>query len=61
MGIGVSEKRVIFTGGNDPTTVITPNAMETTNLTVGVRLDLGCFSWIPRTNKNLSLRWTGGN
>ena len=60
MGIGVSEQRVIFTGGQDPTTVITPNAMETTNLTVGIRLDLGDFSWIPRTNKNLSLRWMGG-
>lgn len=60
MGIGISEQRVIFTGGQDPTTVITPNAMETTNLTVGIRLDLGSFSWIPRTNNNLSLRWMGG-
>lgn len=60
MGIGVSEKRVIFTGGADPTTVITPNAMETTNLSVGQRLDVGGFSWIPRTNGNLSFRYTGG-
>ena len=60
MGINVSEKQVAFTGGVDPTTVITPNAMETTNLQVGVRLDVGGFSLIPRTNKNLSLRWTGG-
>ena len=60
MGIGVSEKRVVFTGGKDPTTVITPNAMETTNLTVGTRLDVGNFSLIPRTNGNLSLRYTGG-
>ena len=60
MGIGVSEKRVVFTGGKDPTTVITPNAMETTNLTVGTQLDVGNFSLIPRTNGNLSLRYTGG-
>ena len=60
MGINVSEKQVAFTGGVDPTTVITPNAMETTNLQVGVRLDVGGFSLFPRTNKNLSLRWTGG-
>ena len=60
MGINVSEKQVAFTGGDDPTTVITPNAMETTNLQVGVRLDVGGFAWIPRTNNNLSLRWTGG-
>lgn len=60
MGIGVSEQRVIFTGGSDPTTVIRPNDMETTNLTVKTRLDLGGFAWIPRTNSNLSLRWVGG-
>ena len=60
MGIGVSEQRVVFTGGADPTTVITPNAMQTTNLTVGVRLDVGGFSLIPRNNGNLSLRYTGG-
>lgn len=60
MGIGVSEKRVVFTGGQNPTTIITPNAMETTNLAVGQRLDVGGFSWIPRTNGNLSFRYTGG-
>lgn len=60
MGINVSERQVAFTGGTNPTTVITPNAMETTNLQVRDRLDLGGFSWIPRSNKNLSLRWTGG-
>lgn len=60
MGINVSEQQVAFTGGNDPTTVITPNAMETTNLSVGVRLDVGGYSLIPRSNGNLSLRWTGG-
>lgn len=60
MGIGVSEQRVVFTGGENPTTIIRPNDMETTNLRVGVRLDLGGFSLIPRTNRNLSLRWTGG-
>ncbi len=60
MGINVSEQQVAFTGGNDPTTVITPNAMQTTNLQVGTRLDVGGFSLIPRSNNNLSLRWTGG-
>jgi len=60
MGVNVSEKQVAFTGGNNPTTVITPNAMETTNLQVGVRLDVGGFSLFPRSNRNLSLRWTGG-
>ena len=54
MGIGVSEQRVVFTGGDDPTTVITPTTMKTT------RLAVGNFSWIPRTNGNLSLRFTGG-
>jgi len=57
MGISVSEKQVAFTGGDSPT-VITPNAMQTTNLQVGTRLDLGNFSFIPRTNQNLSLRYT---
>ena len=61
MGIGVSEKRVIFTGGEDPTTEIYPDRMKTTNLYVGERLDLGDFSFIPRTNGNLSFRYTGGN
>ena len=60
MGINISEKQVSFTGGDDPTTIITPNAMETTNLSVGIRLDVGGFSLIPRSNNNLSLRWTGG-
>ncbi len=60
MGIGVSQERVIFTGGVSPTTVITPNGMTTTDLTVLSRLDLGNFSLLPRTNGNLSLRYTGG-
>jgi len=60
MGIGVSEQRVVFTGGKDPTTVIRPNDMETTNLRIKTQLDLGGFSWFPRTNGNLSLRWKGG-
>ena len=59
MGIGVSEQRVIFTGGDDPTTVIYPNAMETAAMTVHNTLTLGEFSLIPRTNGNLSLRYTG--
>ena len=58
MGIGISEKRVEFTGGSAPTTVITPNAMQTTNLHIDTRLDLGNFSLLPRTNRNLSLRYT---
>lgn len=58
MGIGISEQRVIFTGGENPTTAIYPNEMETTNLRIGSRLDLGSFSLIPRTNGNLSLRCT---
>jgi hypothetical protein len=60
MGINVSEKKVGFSGGGDPTTVIKPNEMETTNLRVGAQLDLGKFSFIPRTNGNLSFRYTGG-
>lgn len=60
MGIGISEKQVQFTGGENPTTVITPNEMETTNLQIGERLDLGDFSFLPRTNGNLSFRYTGG-
>lgn len=60
MGIGISEKQVQFTGGESPTTVITPNEMETTNLQIGERLDLGDFSFLPRTNGNLSFRYTGG-
>ena len=58
MGIGVSEQRVIFTGGADPTTVIYPNAMETAAMTVHNTLHLGPFSLIPRTTGNLSLRFT---
>lgn len=61
MGIGVSEKRVIFTGGEDPTTKIYPDRMETTTLDVGQRLDVGGFGLIPRTNGNLSLRYLGGD
>ena len=59
MGIGISQERIEFTGGDAPTTAITPNRMETTNLQVGRRLDVGNFSLIPRTSGNLSLRWTG--
>ena len=59
MGIGVSEQRVIFTGGNDPTTEIYPDRMETTDLKIGKQLDIGPFSWIPRANGNLSLRYVG--
>ena len=58
MGISLSERQVVFTGGNDPTTVITPNAMQTTNLHIETRLDVGGFSLIPRSNQNLSLRYT---
>ena len=48
------EKLAILGG----TPVITPNAMQTTNLHVGTRLDVGGFSLIPRTSRNLSLRYT---
>lgn len=58
MGISLSEKQVAFQGGADPTTVITPNDMRTTNLHITTRLDVGGFSLIPRTNRNLSLRYT---
>ena len=61
MGIGISQERVIFTGGVDPTTAITPNEMRTTNLRVGSRLDVGSFSLIPRTTGNLSLRFTASD
>lgn len=60
MGIGVSESQVAFTGGQNPTTVITPNQMETTKLVVGEQLDLGEFSFLPRANGNLSFRYIGG-
>lgn len=58
MGINLSERQVAFTGGESPTTVITPNAMQTTNLHIDTRLDIGTFSFLPRTNRNLSLRYT---
>lgn len=61
MGIGVSEQRVVFTGGENPTTVIYPNSMETAAMTVHSTLTLGAWSLIPRTNGNLSLRCTGAN
>lgn len=59
MGLGISEERIVFTGGKNPTTIVRPNAMETANLRVGTRLDLGAFSFFPRTNGNLSFRCTG--
>lgn len=58
MGIRVSEEAVAFHGGASSTTVITPNAMETTNLDVATRLGVGGFTWLPRSNGNLSLRYT---
>lgn len=58
MGIGVNQERVIFTGGSDPTTVIEPSRMTTTQLEVGSRLDLGSFAFLPRSNGNLSFRCT---
>lgn len=61
MGIGVSEQRVVFTGGSNASTEIRPNDMQTTNLRVGTRLDLGNFSLFPRSNGNLSFRYTGGS
>lgn len=60
MGINVSERQVAFSGGTDPTTVITPTEMETTNLRIGKRVDVGDFAFIPRSNGNLSLRFMGG-
>ena len=59
MGIRVSENQVCFLGGDDPTTLVRPDNMETTRLTVGERLDLGDFSFLPRTGGNLSFRYTG--
>ena len=56
MSVRVSEEAVAFTG----TTVITPNRMDTTCLGVGEKLDLGAFSFFPRSNGNLSFRYTGG-
>lgn len=61
MGIDISEKQVEFTGGENPSTVIRPNSMNTTNLTVMESLTLGDFAFIPRTNGNLSFRYTGGS
>ena len=61
MGIRVSEEQVAFLGGGEETTAIAPDAMETTRLTVGKRLDVGNFSLLPRTNGNLSLRYTGNS
>lgn len=57
MSVRISEEQVAFTG----TTVITPNRMDTTRLRVGERLDLGDFSFLPRTNGNLSFRYTASN
>lgn len=56
MGIQISESQVAFRGGVDPTTVITPNRMHTTNFQVLERLDVGNFALLPRTGGNLSLR-----
>ena len=56
MGIVLSQEQVAFHGGVDPTTVITPNRMQTTRLQVLDRLDAGNFAFLPRTNGNLSLR-----
>lgn len=57
MSVRISQEQVAFTG----TTVITPNRMDTTRLGVGERLDLGDFSFLPRTNGNLSFRYTASN
>ena len=59
MAVRVSQEQVAFSGGTDDATRITPSGMATTDLTVGRRLDVGSFSFIPRTGGNLSLRWTG--
>lgn len=59
MGIRVSEEQVQFLGDEESTTHIRPDHMETARLAVGKRLDLGDFSLLPRTNGNLSLRFTG--
>jgi hypothetical protein len=56
MGIRVSQEQVAFLGGD---TAIYPDAMETTKLAVEKRLDIGNFSYLPRTNGNLSFRYTG--
>lgn len=59
MDIQLSEEQVVFAGGEERATCIRPDTMETARLTVGKRLDLGDFSLLPRTNGNLSLRYTG--
>ena len=59
MGIRVSEEQVEFLGDGDPTTAIYPDAMHTAKLSVENRLDIGDFSYLPRTNGNLSFRFTG--
>ena len=46
-----------FLGDDD--TVIRPDAMETPRLSIEKRLDIGPFSFLPRTGGNLSLRYTG--
>ena len=59
MGIRVSQEQVQFLGDAAATTAIFPDAMVTTRLSVDTRLDTGDFSYLPRTNGNLSLRYTG--
>ena len=59
MGIRVSEEQVQFLGDASATTAIFPDAMTTTRLSVEKRLDMGNFSYLPRTNGNLSFRFTG--
>ena len=56
MGIRVSEEQVAFLGGD---TAIYPDAMDTTKLSIANRLNIGDFSYLPRTNGNLSFRFTG--
>ena len=59
MGIRVSQEQVAFLGDGDGTTAIYPDSMSTARLNISTRLDLGNFSLLPRTNGNLSLRYTG--
>lgn len=56
MGITVSEDAVAFVGGA-ATTRMDPTGMTTTDLRVENRLELGNFTFLPRTTGNLSLRW----
>ena len=58
MGLQLSEEQILFTGGSSATTQIQPHQMQSTNLRIGSRLDLGRFTFFPRTNGNLSLRYT---